>query len=127
MTDDLTVALTKHKSNVDGLQFETWDETIQKMLPHLRNIEAASIDLLKQYCQCDRKVVNTNSTGKDSMVVTHLAKKAGLDFETFFNVTTLDVAESNAMAKRNGFKRILPDPQYGGFYRYIQRYDGATK
>lgn len=59
------------------------------------------------------------------MVVTHLAKKAGLNFETYFNVTTLDVAESNSMAKRNGFKHILPNPEYGGFYKYIQRYDGG--
>ena len=30
------------------------------------------------------------------------------------------------MAKRNGFKHILPDPKYGGFYKYIQRYDGGA-
>lgn len=53
------------------------------------------------------------------MVVTYLAKKAGLNFETFFNVTTLDVAESNQMAKRNRYQHIFPDPQYGGFYKYI--------
>lgn len=97
------------------------------MLPHLRNIEAASIDLLKQHGQCGRRVVNTNSTGKDSMVVTHLAKKANLNFDTYFNVTTLDVAESNKMAKRNGFKKIFPDPKYGGFYKYIQRYAGGVE
>lgn len=53
------------------------------------------------------------------MVVTHLAKKAKLEFKTFFNVTTLDVAESNRMAKRNGYQHIFPDPQYGGFYQYV--------
>lgn len=126
MTDDLSVTLTKHKSNVDGLQFETWDETIQRMLPHLRSIEAASIDLLRKHgSNKDRRIINTNSTGKDSMVVTHLAQKAGIDFDTYFNVTTLDVAESNNMAKRNGFKKIFPDPKYGGFYKYIQRYAGV--
>lgn len=124
--DSLNVTLTKHKSFVDDLQFESWDDTIQRMLPYLRELEAKSIAMLQRHCSGqDRRIINTNSTGKDSMVVTHLAKKAGLNFETFFNVTTLDVAESNAMAKRNGFKRILPDPQYGGFYRYIQRYDGG--
>lgn len=85
--------------------------------------------LLHQYgSNTKRRIINTNSTGKDSMVVTHLAEKAGLDFETYFNVTTLDVAESNRMAAKNGYRKILPDPQYGGFYQYIQRYDGgATK
>lgn len=75
---------------------------------------------MRQYgLHTDRRIINTNSTGKDSMVVTYLAKKAGLNFETFFNVTTLDVAESNQMAKRNRYQHIFPDPQYGGFYKYI--------
>lgn len=96
VSDDLTVALTKHKQNVDGLQFESWDETIARFRPHLESIERDSIALLRQY-----------GIGTD------------------FNVTTLDVAESNRMAKRNGFKHILPNPEYGGFYKYIQRYDGG--
>ena len=58
------------------------------------------------------------------MVVTHLAQKAELMFETYFNVTTLDVAESNRMAKRNGFNYIYPNPRYGGFYQYIRNFDG---
>lgn len=94
------------------------------MRPHIDELERSSIALLRQYAATtDRKIINTNSTGKDSMVVTHLAEKAGLNFETYFNVTTLDVAESNRMARQNGYKRILPDPQYGGFYQYIQRYE----
>lgn len=103
--------------NVKKLALDNGYSTLTKL---------ASIDLLRQYgIGTERKIVNTNSTGKDSMVVTHLAKKTGLNFETYFNVTTLDVAESNRMAKRNGFKHILPNPEYGGFYKYIQRYDGG--
>ena len=121
--DDLSVTLTEHKSFRDGLQFETWDKTIQRMLPHLRDIEVKSIETLKKHCaDSGRRVINLNSTGKDSMVTTHLAKKAGIEFDTYFNVTTLDVAESNLMAKRNGYEHIYPDPQYGGFYKYIHRY-----
>lgn len=72
--------------------------------------------MLHEYCiNTDRRIINTNSTGKDSMVVTHLANKAGVNCETYFNVTTLDVAESNQMAKRNGFKHIYPDPQLEDF------------
>ena len=44
VSDDLTVALTKHKQNVDGLQFESWDETIARFRPHLESIERDSID-----------------------------------------------------------------------------------
>ena len=117
------MTLTEHKSFRDGLQFETWDKTIQRMLPHLRDIEVKSIETLKKHCaDSGRRVINLNSTGKDSMVTTHLAKKAGIEFDTYFNVTTLDVAESNLMAKRNGYEHIYPDPQYGGFYKYFHRY-----
>ena len=124
--DDLNVSLVKHKQNTRQFEFETWDETVQRLLPRLQEIEAQSIDLLHKHCDgSGRRIINTNSTGKDSMVVTHLAQKAGLDFETYFNVTTLDVSESNLMAKRNGYIHILPDPQYGGFYKYIQRYSGG--
>lgn len=124
--DDLHLTLTKHKQNKDFDDLETWQETIQRNQDRLFQIEQDSINLLQQHgLHTNRRIVNTNSTGKDSMVVTHLAKKAGLDFETFFNVTTLDVAESNRMAKRNGYHHIFPDPQYGGFYKYIQRYDGV--
>lgn len=124
--DNLHLTLSKHKQNKDFDDLETWQETIQRNQDRLRQIEQDSINLLQHYgLHTDRRVVNTNSTGKDSMVVTHLAKKAGLNFETFFNVTTLDVAESNRMAKQNGYQHIFPDPQYGGFYKYIQRYDGG--
>ena len=69
VSDDLTVALTKHKQNVDGLQFESWDETIARFRPHLESIEHDSIALLRQYgIGTERKIVNTNSTGKDSML-----------------------------------------------------------
>lgn len=89
------------------------------MTPHLREIESASLDMLKRHCVAGKKIVNTNSTGKDSMVVTHLAKKAGLEFDTYFNVTTLDVAESNRMAKKNGYIHIYPNPKYKSFYSYM--------
>lgn len=107
--------------------FETWDETIQRMLPHLQQIESDSIRLIQQHTNdTERRVICLNSTGKDSMVVTHLAEKAGIRFETWFNVTSLDVAESNRMAKRNGYHKILPNPKYGGFYQYIHRFGGGS-
>lgn len=55
VSDDLTVALTKHKQNVDGLQFESWDETIARFRPHLESIERDSIALLpiRQWSEFD--------------------------------------------------------------------------
>lgn len=123
--DQLCLTLTKHKQNKNYTVYETWEETIERNQKRLSEVEQESINLLRKHAlHTKRKIINTNSTGKDSMVVTHLAKKAGLTFETYFNVTTLDVAESNRMAKRNEYQYIYPDPQYGGFYKYIQRYKG---
>ena len=108
--------MKKHRTNKGYTEFESWNETICRNQEHLKEIEHESLSLLQEHCiSADRKIVNTNSTGKDSMVVHHLVKKAGVSCETYFNVTTLDVAESNQMAKRNGFKHIYPDPQHGGF------------
>lgn len=119
----MNVTIKKHKQNKGETDFETWQDTIRRNREHLSEIEQESIALLRQVVsQTDRRIINTNSTGKDSMVVLNLAKKAGLTFETYFNVTTLDVKESNRMAARNNFKHILPNPKYGGFYNYIQRY-----
>ena len=118
--DDLNLSLKKHRTNKRDTEFESWKETISRNQEHLKEIESQSLSLLYKYCiDTDRRIINTNSTGKDSMIVTHLANKAGIVCDTYFNVTTLDVAESNLMAKENGFKHIYPDPQYGGFYQYV--------
>ena len=118
--DSLNLSLKKHRTNKGYTKFESWNETICRNQDHIKEIEHESLLLLHEQCiDTDRKIVNTNSTGKDSMVVNHLVKKSGIDCETYFNVTTLDVAESNQMAKRNRFKHIYPDPQYGGFYKYV--------
>lgn len=124
----LFISIDKHK-NFSKLQdkyinisFETWQETIYRLNEHISEIESKSIKLLQQYgLNTDRGIINTNSTGKDSMAVLHLAEKAGLKFNSYFNVTTLDVAESNKMAKKLGFKFTYPD--YKGFYNYIKQYN----
>lgn len=122
--DSLNVSLKKHRDNKREFEIETWDETIQRNLEHLRELEQESIQLLRDNAfNTERRIINLSSTGKDSMVVTKLAQKAGLEFETYFNVTTLDVKESNRMAKENGYIHILPNPKYKGFYDYIQRYN----
>ena len=48
-------------------------ETICRNQDHIKEIEHESLLLLHEQCiDTDRKIVNTNSTGKDSMVVNHL-------------------------------------------------------
>jgi len=84
----------------------------------LDELENNSIQLLKKYGDTDRVIIDTNSTGKDSMVKTYLADKAGLKFDTYFNVTTCDVADSNVMAKRLNYNFTFPDKKYKSFYKW---------
>ena len=72
--DNLNVTVKKHSKNKGYTELETWQETICRNQDHLKEIESKSISLLHEYCiNTDRRIINTNSTGKDSMVVTHLA------------------------------------------------------
>ena len=122
--DDLTLEFSTHKSNKGNFNFETWDDTVLRMISHLEVIETYSIDMIKKYVSeyPGRRIIDTNSTGKDSVVKTHLAKLAGIDFKTYFNVTTLDVAESTLFAKQHGYEFIYPDiKKNGGFYQMVER------
>lgn len=55
------------------------------------------------------------------MVKTYIAKKAGLNFKTYFNSTTCDVADSNLMAKSNKFVFTYPNEKLKGFYNWIKK------
>lgn len=124
ISDTLEISCHEHKDYKKNIKksFETWEQTLNRNLQRINNMEHESIQLLKKYgLNTDRKIVDTNSTGKDSMVKSYLAKKAGLSFETYFNVTTLDVPESNKMAKMLNFKFTTPEKKYGGFYQYISK------
>lgn len=113
----MNITYTKYKKK--EFEIESWKETIQRNKDRLNKLEINSINLLKEYgLNTDRKIIDTNSTGKDSMVKTRLAKKAGLKFDTYFNVTTMDVAESNLFAKHNKYKFIYPKKELRGFYNW---------
>ena len=98
---------------------QSWQDTMKMNNERLNSIESDSIALLKQYnLNTERTIIDTNSTGKDSMVKTYLAKKAGLDFKTYFNCTTMDVADSNIMAKKNDYIFTFPDKEHRSFYKW---------
>lgn len=115
--NDLKLSYTKYKSN--NINIISWNDLINKNLDRINELEFQSIRLLKAYGQnTDRTTIDTNSTGKDSVVKTHLAHKAGLKFDTYFNVTTMDVADSNLMAKNNQYKFIKPKGKHRSFYNW---------
>ena len=116
--NDLKLSYTKYNNNINII---TWSQLVNKNLDRLNELEFKSIRLLRAYgSNTDRTIINTNSTGKDSMVKTYLAKKSGLTFDTYFNVTTMDVADSNIMAKKQQYKFIRPKGKHKSFYNWSE-------
>ena len=121
--DDLHIEITPYHNKIKFCEgdFETWEETVDRLSEHIETLKLESITLISKYLEDDRQVVVANSTGKDSMVVSHLISEITDNYDTYFNVTTLDVAESNLMAKHNGYKFTYPDiEKYGGFYQQVK-------
>lgn len=122
--DDLSMTYKTYPKKRKDLPYEvaSWKEIIELNKDRLDNLESASISLLKEYgSNTDRLIVDTNSTGKDSEVKTYLGKKAGLEFKTYFNVTTMDVAESNRMAREKGYEFTYPDEDHRSFYDWQKK------
>lgn len=119
ISNDLSITLKPYENK--PFEIESWNETCIRYAERLNQIEQDSLILLSQYKDTDRKIIDTNSTGKDSMVKTYLAHKAGLQFDTYFNVTTCDVADSNLMAKNNNYKFLMPDDHHRSFYRWQKK------
>ena len=121
--ENLSVVISEHKDFKEHKDktFQTWQQTTEQLSQRLDDLENDSIRLLQSQ-KDERRIIVLNSTGKDSVVTQHLAELAELNFEVYFNVTTLDVVESNRMAKEQGYKKIYPNTEkYGGFYQYIKR------
>lgn len=123
--ENLNLSCKKHKdyNKLKNNTIETWKDTCDRLRAHLNKIERQSIGMLKNYTNIYKEytVIDTNSTGKDSMVKTYLAQKAGLSFKTYFNVTTLDVKASTLFAREHGYEFIYPNiEKYGGFYQWVK-------
>ena len=120
INNDLSATYKKYKTK--EIELATWNDMVLLHNNKLDELETESIQMLQRYgLNTDRKIIDTNSTGKDSEVKTHLAKKAGLEFETYFNCTTMDVADSNKFAKAKGYKFTYPEKKHGGFYQWQKR------
>lgn len=117
--DNLKITTKEYKTQV--FEIESWKDTVSRNKNRLLKIENSSLALLSKYKSTDRIIVDTNSTGKDSMVKTYLATKAGLKFDTYFNATTMDVADSNKMAKQNNYIFTYPNKELGGFYKWREK------
>ncbi|MFA6331748.1 MAG: aminotransferase class V-fold PLP-dependent enzyme [Methanoregula sp.] len=78
-----------------------WDVAIEKNRYHLKNLERHAIRAIKHHMS-DRPTANVSfSGGKDSTVVLHLARKAGVT-KAFFIDTGLEFPETIAFVKSQG-------------------------
>ena len=117
---NLNVTIKPYKGKYDK-DIESWYDTSIRLQDGIIRLELESLRILSEYKNANRIIIDTNSTGKDSMVKTYLAKLAGLKFETYFNVTTCDVADSNIMAKNNKYISIRPNGKSKGFYKWVKK------
>lgn len=123
VNDDLTMSFKKHKDYLKHANkgFEKWEQTVQRNAAHLDELEAEAVALLREAKSLypDHHRIVLTSTGKDSVVVEHIAQLAGFNAgQTVFNNTTLDVADTYQIVKRNGYTVTNPSE---GFYQYIKR------
>lgn len=117
--DDLTITYKTFciPTKVLNSGFETWEETINRNKKRLDSLELESIDLIRDRCEKYNgyKYVILNSTGKDSMVVRHLASKSGYHFDCYLTNSTIEYGESVKMAKRLGFTFMHPQKERSFF------------
>ena len=118
--NNLDMSYITYKKEV--FELASWYDIVDLYNDRLNTLEKESIELLQQYgLNTDRRIIDTNSTGKDSEIKTYLAQKARLEFKTYFNCTTLDTGDTNRMAKSKHYEFIYPDKKYGGFYQWIKK------
>ena len=124
VNDDLTIQITKHKDNKDTeLIFETWNETLQRNILRLDELEKESLNLISTFFEDNpdyEKYVLT-STGKDSMVTLDLVKRVLPNVNVVFNNTSLDTADTYKMVKSHPDWIILNPKE--GFWQWTKRLD----
>ena len=124
VNDDLTINITKHKDfkamkfHVD---FETWEETYQRLKSEIRVKIDESLNVIRQTVKdySDYEKIVLTSTGKDSMVVLDLVQKIIPNIRVVFNNTSLDVADTYKMVKSHENWEITNPKE--GFYTWIRR------
>lgn len=124
VSDDLkNVTITKNKgySNIADVDLASWSDLIHINKEHLQNIEAESLNLIKEKTEKYKEYIPLIpvSMGKDSMVVTYLVRTLYPETNAIFNNTSLDCADTYRMAKKFPNCNIINPKE--GFYPWINR------
>jgi len=100
-----------------------WEDVIGVNRYHLKNLERNAVRSIKQHMN-DRPVANVSfSGGKDSTVVLHLARKAGIT-DVFFVDTGLEFPETIEFVRSTGVRII---DEGNDFWRYVEKSGPPTK
>ena len=117
--DNLDITYTKYKNK--KLQLENWQNTVQRKLKKLSQLEENSDKLIqksfKKYSQHEPIVLY--SGGKDSIVINYLVQK-NKECRIIFNNTSLDCADTYKYVKQSNNVEILNPKE--GFYQWVKRY-----
>lgn len=106
---DFSITYKKYKTECDLI---SWQELIKAY--DFRDIEEKSLELIRQSSKGENVILS--STGKDSMLVTHLVRKIFPQAKIVFNNTSLDCADTYKMVKSLDNAIILNPKE--GFYQW---------
>ena len=122
-TDDkLNIVLKGYKPE-DDFKIESWFKTSIRLENRLKEIEAASLDLISKSIDKykDYEPIILTSGGKDSSVILHLVRKHDENTKGIFSNTSLDCADTYKHIKTVDNIEIINPPE--GFYQWRKRLD----
>ena len=121
VNNDLSISFKRYKDK--EFEIESWRNTVNRKRQYLINLEYKAfrlIELCDKYCSKDIKRCVLSSGGKDSSVVTYLAKEILKNPPLIiFNNTTLDCAETYKHIKKEDNLLIINPKE--GFYQWRER------
>lgn len=117
--DDLNLSVKEYKNN--NIILETWNDTINRNLEHLNEIEKESKETINKFLNVydDRNVAVLSSGGKDSSVTSFLVRQCVKNPEIIFNNTSLDCADTYLHIKKENNLTIINPKE--GFYQWRKR------
>ena len=117
--DDLNLEIKKYKNK--NIELETWEDTINRNLNHLNNLENKSKETICKYLNIhlDSEIAILSSGGKDSSVTTYLVKQCFNNPKIIFNNTSLDCVDTYRHIKKEN-NLIIINPKEG-FYQWRKR------
>ena len=120
--DDLHIEITPYhnKTKFCESDFETWEETYQRLKSELQIKIDESLEVIRQTVEdySDYQFWCMTSTGKDSTVTLDLVQQVKPDIKVMFNNTSCDVADTYKIVKSHP-DWIITNPKVG-IYNYFQ-------